>query len=1084
MKTYIRALILQLLYICICFAGNKDQEAFRKALIAYDEHSGVPTSLEFKGDNKPTLDSFFQIFKSAYNFSAENKFVEFRSNKDKLGQTHYRYKQYYKGIELAEVQYLLHEKDGFVQYAHGRLIQGLDLNIIPPLTEPAALKLALKYINAKQYMWENPAYISLLKGSPSNRKTFYPKGKLMISAGSKEQRKENFRLVYRFDINTAVPFGGYSIDVDANTGEIIGQSPLVYNEDVQGYGESNYNGTVPIIVSEYNSIAIHLDDWYAYGGSGQSWWFADTTIGNEGGYDNDWYQVLDTDPITLTGDSLKLIFYHRYSTEVFADSQLHPEGYDGWDGMNVRISVDSGITWQILENPVPGYTSTNLYSFGYVQEEGKNIPGWSGLKDEWSKVTFDLSFFKDKMVQIRFAFASDILGSSSDIHPECFGWQIDNISISNSTDVIYSNNGVEEGCKPMNNRFEISIAKYHLMALGRGTRTFNTTFNDAGEWTHIKEFWDEDSVFTEAEDKPGVSIHWATETTLDYYMQKYNRNSYDNQGSLITSYANFVFAYPNGVVSPNNAAWDTYNLIAVFGKGDGINAKQMVSLDIVGHELTHGVTQYSAGLLYKNESGALNESFSDMFGTSIKFYKEGENSDWDFGKDVSINGYDRSMYDPNLTKQPDTYKGKFWFQETTNPIWDNDFGGVHTNSGVQNYWFYLLCEGGSGTNDNGDFYSVNGIGIEDAEQIAYRNLTVYLMPASQFEDARLGSIHSAIDLFGINSPQHQAVIDAWNAVGVYYPFVGPYAEECFVDNAYKNPGIDTLNVTAKISNPDNQNLIVNALIENLDKSTTDTVALYDDGLHKDSIAADNYYGGFYPVSGGESMYNINISTYSADSGYNNNSPHVARFTTAGPVTVDSVAYIKSQINFYYLKPFIRNQGRVTTIKNPKINILCDDPWVKPGIRTIGFPDIPPDTAVEGTSWAIIRYDSTFPGYYNLIFEIMSDGWVYWTDSMRVTIPAVAINEQINLPLTFNLEQNYPNPFNPSTTIKYSIPKQSYVTLKLYDILGREVATLVNAEKPAGNYLVEFNAANLPSGVYFYRIQAGSFNQVRKMLLLK
>ena len=98
----------------------------------------------------------------------------------------------------------------------------------------------------------------------------------------------------------------------------------------------------------------------------------------------------------------------------------------------------------------------------------------------------------------------------------------------------------------------------------------------------------------------------------------------------------------------------------------------------------------------------------------------------------------------------------------------------------------------------------------------------------------------------------------------------------------------------------------------------------------------------------------------------------------------------------------------------------------------------------------------------------------------------------SLPTEFRLEQNYPNPFNPTTTIKYSIPsviasgaKQSLgVTLKVYDILGNEVATLVNEQKGAGNYKANFNASNLVSGIYFYKIQAGSFNQVRKMILVK
>jgi len=90
---------------------------------------------------------------------------------------------------------------------------------------------------------------------------------------------------------------------------------------------------------------------------------------------------------------------------------------------------------------------------------------------------------------------------------------------------------------------------------------------------------------------------------------------------------------------------------------------------------------------------------------------------------------------------------------------------------------------------------------------------------------------------------------------------------------------------------------------------------------------------------------------------------------------------------------------------------------------------------------------------------------------------------------FRLDQNYPNPFNPVTKIKYEIPGQArndnaLVTLKVYDILGREVATLVNEEKPAGEYEVEFNGSALTSGIYFYQLKAGEFSETKKMILLK
>jgi hypothetical protein len=96
-----------------------------------------------------------------------------------------------------------------------------------------------------------------------------------------------------------------------------------------------------------------------------------------------------------------------------------------------------------------------------------------------------------------------------------------------------------------------------------------------------------------------------------------------------------------------------------------------------------------------------------------------------------------------------------------------------------------------------------------------------------------------------------------------------------------------------------------------------------------------------------------------------------------------------------------------------------------------------------------------------------------------------VEEQIiSHPNYFALDQNYPNPFNPSTTISYSVPETEFVTLKVYDVLGNEIASLVNEEKPAGKYEVDFNGAELSSGIYFYRLQAGSFIETKKMVLMK
>ncbi len=106
-------------------------------------------------------------------------------------------------------------------------------------------------------------------------------------------------------------------------------------------------------------------------------------------------------------------------------------------------------------------------------------------------------------------------------------------------------------------------------------------------------------------------------------------------------------------------------------------------------------------------------------------------------------------------------------------------------------------------------------------------------------------------------------------------------------------------------------------------------------------------------------------------------------------------------------------------------------------------------------------------------------------------PVTDVDEELTTPGEFAVYQNYPNPFNPTTTIKYSIPAQTVgnenfrsVHLIVYDVLGREIATLINEEKPAGNYEVTWNAANLPSGVYLYQLKAGNFTAAKKLLLIK
>lgn len=307
-----------------------------------------------------------------------------------------------------------------------------------------------------------------------------------------------------------------------------------------------------------------------------------------------------------------------------------------------------------------------------------------------------------------------------------------------------------------------------------------------GEITgNITEYTSATANFTATEMKPPVEVHWGMGKTYDYYKNVHNRNSYDGQGSIIRNYYNPPLSYFDGA---NAAAVDQQGIVGMMygnGKtqipGQGVVQafKPVVALDVAGHEFTHLVISRTANLKYLNESGALNESFADMFGAAIEFYTN-LNPNWTIGEGIinmaSITpNYMRNMANPNsgpaalASQQPDTYKGTYW-KTTLAPGQagnnQNDFGGVHTNSGVGNFWFYLLSVGGSGTNDIGNAYSVTGITIQKAEKIAYKALTTFLTTTSTYLDARNATLQAAAVLYGQNSNEVTQVARAWYAVGI------------------------------------------------------------------------------------------------------------------------------------------------------------------------------------------------------------------------------------------------------------------------------------------------------------------------------
>jgi len=1160
--------------------------AFKDARLVFEKAGEAAIDIQFKNNNAIPIESFFSEYSNAFNLSSDNEVKSFQVTKDNLGQTHHRYKQYYKEFELAEVQYILHEKNGQVIHANGKLIHGLDMDVKPTLSENEALQFALANINAESYMWEsknNEAHFKKEQNNPSA--TMYPKGKLMLSAKNFDLKKENFRLVYRFDIYAEKPMDRYYIDVEASTGEIINKISRIQSGDVPGQGTSVYNGVVPLTVAD-TAISTnppsrwHVDSWMAYE-SGASWWVADPSFGNQGGYDNGWYEGLDTDPVLLTGTDLKLQFVHRYSVE---SPGGEPAGYNAWDGMNVRISIDGGSTWQVLQNPVPAYSNLSLYSFGEQHGEGPGIPGWTGVQNTWTNVSFDLSTFSGQSIKIRFAFASDPGVSTNDGAPNLFGWQIDNIVISSSLGTLYSNNGVSSGVTAINLVSEAAFIEgnYRLRQYSRGDGIATYDAKHGISYSLSTDFVDNDTNFDSNNGNAGVSVHWALEHAYDYYLNVLNRNSFDDNGGKLIAYAHYDSAW-------FNAQWDGSRMR--FGDGTANNIP-LVSIDIVSHELTHGVTQYTANLIYQNEYGALNESFSDVFGTAVEFRALGPSANWFMGEGGARL---RSMSNPKQFGQPDTYHGQNWYFGTA------DGGGVHTNSGVQNYWYYLLSEGGSGVNDNGYSYSVTGIGLDNASKIAYRNLANYLIPTSEYSDTRLGSIYATQDLFGQGSSELQSVIEAWNAVGVMKPSLVPtvgvetdtvkfFAEAQFntdtADITISNYGLEVLNINQVELNGTNfQILIYPAFPLNLnyDESFsvkvvfsptqpgqelgTLTITSNDPVNPSKTLILQGDAFTVHPAQDGK----IYAVTYQTNSTFLTLNPNNGTGTNVGLtgftrvygiaiqpsngkiystlVTADVTPLLKidSEIgnayevanlplaniraitfdtnddlygasyggNLYKIDlvsgnlTLIGSTG-ITTLSSLAVNPVDRQLWATPlggAIYKINKVD-GSSTLVGNTGFSqtpSIAFDSEgkFFGTTNFsgskISDLISIDTLNGTGTvigptgfslvsglvMKGTVVVGIKENTINqVPIDYALKQNYPNPFNATTKITYSIPKSSKVSLKIYDIIGNEIITLVDGTKEAGIYEVVFNEANLTSGVYLYKLTAGDFISTKKMILLK
>ncbi|WBQ03070.1 M4 family metallopeptidase [Kribbella sp. CA-293567] len=277
-------------------------------------------------------------------------------------------------------------------------------------------------------------------------------------------------------------------------------------------------------------------------------------------------------------------------------------------------------------------------------------------------------------------------------------------------------------------------------------------------------------IFTDADDKWGtgaqsdrasaaVDALYGAQKTFDYYKTQLGRNGIWNDGRGARSRVHFA----NAMV---NAFWDGTQM----SYGDGANnAAPLTELDVAAHEMSHGVTENTAGLVYSGEAGGLNEATSDIFGAAVEFYVNNPNDvpDYFIGEEINIHG--------NGT--PLRYMDKPSKDGVSKDCWSSTLGSLdpHYSSGPLNHWYFMLSEGSGAKTINGISYNsptcsgaaaVTGIGRAKAEKIWYRTLATYLTSSSKYSNARTGAIKSAKDLYGQGSAECLAVEKAFTAIAV------------------------------------------------------------------------------------------------------------------------------------------------------------------------------------------------------------------------------------------------------------------------------------------------------------------------------
>ncbi|MEU3662865.1 M4 family metallopeptidase [Streptomyces sp. NPDC032940] len=310
-----------------------------------------------------------------------------------------------------------------------------------------------------------------------------------------------------------------------------------------------------------------------------------------------------------------------------------------------------------------------------------------------------------------------------------------------------------------------SGSTYQLYDTARGGhKTYNLARKTSGTgtlFTDADDVWGTGTASSSSTDQTAaVDAAYGAQVTWDFYKNTFGRNGIKNDGKAAYSRVHYGNQYVN-------AFWSDSCFCMTYGDGYG-NTSPLTSLDVAGHEMSHGVTSNTAGLNYSGESGGLNEATSDIFGTGVEYYaaNSADKGDYLIGEKIDING----------DGTPLRYMDKPSKDGASKDYWSSTLGSVdvHYSSGPANHFFFLLAEGSGAKTIDGVSYNsptyngstVTGIGRAKALQIWYKALTTYMTSTTNYKAARTATLNAASALYGSTSTEYKAVAAAWTAINV------------------------------------------------------------------------------------------------------------------------------------------------------------------------------------------------------------------------------------------------------------------------------------------------------------------------------